>query len=244
FVNTLVLHSDLSGNPSFKELLRGVRETTLEAYAHQDVPFEKLVEELHPHRNLGASPLFQVMFVFQNNADQPLEFDGLGINPIRIENENAKFDLTLTLSERGGQLLGTLNYNTELFDASTIQRMTGHLKTLLEGIVANPEQRIDKLPVLTAAEKHQLLVEWNDTKSEYPRNKCIHELFEAQVEKIPDSIALVFEPQQLSYRQLNDRANQLANYLKKLGIGAESHVGICMERSFDLIVGLLGILKA
>jgi amino acid adenylation domain-containing protein len=244
FVNTLVLRSDLSGNPPFTELLREIRETTLEAYAHQDVPFEKLVEELHRDRNLGVSPLFQVMFVFQNNADRPLEFEGLSINPIRIESENAKFDLTLTLSEKGGQLRGTLNYNTDLFDRSTIQRMTAHLRTLLEGIVANPDQRIGKLPLLTAAEKHQLLVEWNDTKSDYRKNKCIQEVFEAQVEKTPDSIALVFESRQLSYRQLNDRANQLANHLKKLGIGAESHVGICMERSFDLIVGLLGILKA
>ena len=238
FVNTLVLRADLSGNLSFTELLREVRETTLEAYTHQDVPFEKLVEELHPDRNLGASPLFQVMFVFQNNADQPLEFDGLAVNPIGVESQNAKFDLTLTLSERGGQLSGGLNYNTDLFDESTIQRMTGHLKTLLEGIVANPEQRISKLSMLTAVEKHQLLVEWNDAKSEYRKNQCIHELFEAQVQKTPDSIALVFESRQLSFRELNDRANQLANYLKKLGIGAESHVGICMERSLELIIGL------
>ena len=128
FVNTLVLRADLSGNLSFTELLRQVRETTLEAYTHQDVPFEKLVEELHPDRNLGASPLFQVMFVFQNNADQPLEFDGLAVNPIGVESQNAKFDLTLTLSERGGQLSGGLNYNTDLFDESTIQRMTGHFQ--------------------------------------------------------------------------------------------------------------------
>ena len=148
------------------------------------------------------------------------------------------------MSEKDGTLRGSLNYNTDLFDASTIERMLGHYKTLLEGIVANPEQRISELPLLTEAEKHQLLVEWNDTKRDYPKEKCIHELFETQVEKTPDAIALVFEDQQLTYRELNNRANQLAHYLKKLGVGPEVLVGICVERSVEMVVGLLGILKA
>ena len=221
FVNTLVLRADLSNNPTFKELLRQVRETTLEAYTHQDLPFEKLVEELHPERNPSISPLFQVMFILQNNAEQPLEFKHLTVNPIRTGSQVAKFDLSLTMSERDGALRAVLNYNTDLFDSSTIERMLGHFQILLEGIVANPEQRISELPLLTDAEKHQLLVEWNDTKTDYPKDKCIHQLFEEQVEKTPDAIAVVFEDQRLTYRELNQRANQLAHHLQKLGVGPE-----------------------
>ena len=244
FVNTLVLRADLSNNPPFKELLRKVRETALEAYSHQDLPFEKLVEELHPDRHLSNSPLFQVMFVFQNTADRPLEFEQLLLNPIRTTSHSAKFDLTLSVSETNGTLRGSLNYNMGLFDGSTIERMLVSYKTLLEGIVADPEQCISELPLVSEAEKHQLLVDWNDTETDYPKDKCIHELFETQVEKTPDTIALVFEDQQLTYRELNNRANQLARYLKKLGVGPEVLVGICVERSIEMVVGLLGILKA
>ena len=252
FVNTLVLRADLSNNPTFKELLRQVRETALEAYSHQDIPFEKLVEDLHPERHLSNSPLFQVMFVFQNNADQPLAFEQLLVNPIRTPSHSAKFDLTLSMSEKDGKLRGSLNYNTDLFDASTIERMIGHFQTLLEGIVASPEQRITELPLLTEAERHQLLVEWNDTKSDYPKDKCIHQLFEEQVEKTPDAIALVFpstgsgrgEDQQLTYRELNERANQAAHYLVTQGLKPGTLVGVYLERSLEVSVALLGILKA
>jgi len=244
FVNTLVLRTDLSANPTVTELLRQVRETTLDAYSHQDLPFEKLVEELNPERNLSHSPLFQVMFAFQNNADQPLEFEGLTVQPIRAASDIAKFDLTLTLSEKKGTLGGSLNYNTDLFDASTIERMLGHFQNLLEGIVANPERRISELPLLSAAEKHQLLVEWNDTKHEYPKEKCVHELFEEQAERTPDAIAVIFEDQQLTYRELNNRANQLAHYLQKHDVGPDMLVGNCTGRSIEMVVGLLGILKA
>ena len=244
FVNTLVLRADLSNNPTFKELLRQVRETTLEAYTHQDLPFEKLVEELHPERNPSISPLFQVMFILQNNTEQPLEFKHLTVNPIRRGSQVAKFDLSLTMSERDGTLRAVLNYNTDLFDSSTIERMLGHFQILLEGIVANPEQPISGLPLLTDPEKHQLLVEWNDTKTDYPKDKCIHQLFEEQVEKTPNAIAVVFEDQQLTYRELNARANQLAHYLTTEGAQSGTAVGVYLERSIELAIALLAVLKA
>ena len=244
FVNTLVLRTNFYGNPSFKELLARVREMALDAYAHQDLPFEKLVEELQPERSLSHSPLFQVMFVLQNAPSTALTFEGLSASPVRIGAETAKFDLTLSMSETVEGLRGSLQYSTDLFDGATIARMSGHLQTLLEGIAANPDQRISQLPILTQAEKHQLLVEWNDTQRSYPGDKCIHELFEMQVEKTPDAVAVTFEDQQLTYREFNARANQLAHYLQQLGVGPEVLVGICMERSLEMVVALLGILKS
>ena len=239
-----MLRSDLSGNPTFRELLGRVRKTALDAYEHQDLPFEKLVEELQPERSLSYSPLFQVMFVLQNAPSTGLELEGLSVSRLRVGAETAKFDLTLSMHETVDGLSGSLQYNTDLFDDATITRMLGHLQRLLEGVVAKPDERIGYLPILSEAEERQLLIEWNDTKTDYPRDKCIHGLFETQVEKTPDAIALVFEDQQLTYRELNTRANQLARYLQKLGVGPEVRVAICMERSIDMIVGLLGILKA
>ena len=244
FVNTLVLRTDLSDTPTFRELLQRVRKTALEAYEHQDLPFEKLVEELQPERSLSHSPLFQVMFVLQNAPSTALTFEGLSASPVRIGAETAKFDLTLSMSETVEGLRGSLQYSTDLFDGATIARMSGHLQTLLEGIAANPDQRISQLPILTQAEEHQLLVEWNDTQRSYPSDKCIHELFEMQVEKTPDAVAVTFEDQQLTYRELNIKANQLAHHLRKLGVGPEVLVGVCMERSLEMVVALLGILKS
>jgi amino acid adenylation domain-containing protein len=244
FVNTLVLRTDHSGNPTFRELLHRVRETALEAYAHQDLPFEKLVEELRPDRDLSRSPVFQAMFVLQNAPARELSFEGFTVSPVRVAGETAKFDLTLSLNEGTPGLRGVLQYNTDLFDEATITRMLGHFQTLLEGIVANPEQRIGELPLLTEPEKDQLLVEWNETKADYPKDKCIHELFETQVEKTPDAVALVFEDQKLTYQELNNRANQLAHYLQKLGVGSEVLVGICVERSLEMVIALLGVIKA
>src|SRR3990172_6881802 len=238
------MRTDLSGNPSFRELLGRVREAALGAYNHQDLPFEKLVEELHPKRDLSRNPLFQVMFVLENAPRQALELSGLTLNPLEVGSGTAKFDLTLSIVEGAEGLRGILEYNSDLFNTDTITRMLGHFQTLLEGIVANPEQRISDLPLLTEAERQQLLVEWNDTKRDYPQDKCIHELFEAQVERTPEAIAVVFEDQQLTYSELNARANQLAHYLRALGVGPEVLVGICMERSLEMVVGLLGILKA
>src|SRR5262249_33336145 len=244
FVNTLVLRTDLSEKPTFKELLQRVRNVCLEAYAHQDLPFEKLVEELRPERDLSRNPLFQVMFVLQNTPRPLPQTAALSIERVDILPATSLFDLSLYLRERDGKLIGFFEYNTDLFEHSTIERMTGHFETLLKGIVADPEQPISTLPLLTEAERHQLLVEWNDTTADYPKDSCIHELFEAQVDRTPEAIAVQFEGKQLTYRQLNSLANQLARYLRGLGVGPEKLVGICVERSLEMVVGLLGILKA
>ena len=244
FVNTLVLRSNLAGNPKFREFLDAVREMALGAYAHQDLPFEKLVEELHPERNLSYSPLFQVMFALQNASAALRDFAGLTLRPFAMEVDTAKFDLTLSMREEAGRLRGSLQYSTALFDDATIERMLGHFKVLLEAIVADPEGRVSELPLLSEAERYQLLVEWNDTKTDYPKDKCIHQLFEEQTERTPEAVAVVFEEQQLTYRELNNRANQLAHYLQKLGVGPEVLVGVSVERSIEMVVGLLGILKA
>jgi surfactin family lipopeptide synthetase A len=243
FVNTLVMRTQFGGDPTFVELLDRVRDNTLDAQEHQDLPFEKLVEELHPERSLSYTPLFQVMFVLQNPAVS-LVLPDLTITPFVVEDVNAKFDLTLSVTETEAGLRAEFIYNTDLFDADRIDRMTGHFQILLSGIVTNPQARVAQLPLLTGMELEQLLYEWNDTETEYPQDKCIHELFVAQVERTPDAIAVVFEAQRLTYRELNDRANQLAHYLQTLGVKPEVMVGICVERSVEMIVGLLGILKA
>ena len=244
FVNTLVLRADLSGNPSFRELLSRVKDTCVAADANQDLPFEKLVQELQPERDLSRNPLFQVMFVLQNATSPFSGIPGLRIEPIELETSRSPFDLSLFLREREGKYIGYIEYSTDLFDRDRIERMAGHFQTLLEAIVADPDQSIATLPILTEAERHQILVEWNDTAADYPKDKCIHELFEEQVERTPDAIALEFEDEQVTYRELNRRANQLAHYLISLGIGPEKLVGICVERSIEMVVGLLGILKA
>jgi amino acid adenylation domain-containing protein len=252
FINTLVLRGDLSGNPSFRELLGRARITALDAYEHQDLPFEKIIEELNPERNLSRSPLFQVMFALQNAPKTTLALTDLRVRPVDIERETAKFDLTLLMEETAGSLTAILEYNTDLFEHDTIGRMLAYFQTLLQGIVANPEQRISELPILTQAERRRLLVEWNDTKRDYPKEKCVHELFEAQAERTPDAVAVVFpstgsgqsEKRQLTYKELNRRANRLAHYLRELGVQPETRVGIYLERSLEMIVGLLAILKA
>lgn len=243
FVNTLVLRTNLSDNPTFRELLGRVREVTLGAYEHQDLPFDLLVEELKPQRDLSHTPLFQVMFVLQNAPMSAVELSGLTLQALQSETSTAKFDLTLLMEETESGIRGALEYNTDLFDAATIARMAKHLQTLLAGIVANPDQQMAQLPLLTANEQHQLLT-WNQTLAEYSLNQCIHELFEQQVEKTPDVVAVVFEDQQLTYQQLNTKANQLAHHLQKLGVAPDVLVGICIERSLEMVVGLLGILKA
>ncbi len=246
FVNNLVLRTNMSGNPSFRELLSRVRKVVLDACAHQDIPFEKLVEELEVERNLTTTPLFQVMFIMLNASppshklEQPDQKVG---PPILQNNMTSKFDLTLYLEE-AEELIGTFEYNTDLFDASTIKRMAGHFLCLLEGIVNDPEQRLSELPILTQGERQQLLVQWNATEMEYPRELCFPHLFETQAAKSPDVVALVFENQRLTYGELNSRANQLARYLRKLGVGPDSLVGICTERSLEMMIGLLAVLKA
>ncbi|MFN6461921.1 MAG: non-ribosomal peptide synthetase [Nostoc sp. DedVER02] len=244
FVNSLVLRTDFSGNPTFQELLNRVREVTLGAYTHQDLPFEKLVEELHPERDLSRHPLFQVVFSLQNTPIEALELPGLKLSLFDFDSKIAKIDLEFHLWRDLETLKGEVVYSTDLFDRSTITRMLGHYQILLEGIVVNPKQRLSDLPLLTKEERQQLLIDWNNTKKNYSDNKCFHQLFEAQVEKNPDAIAIGFGNQQLSYKELNIRSNQLAHYLRKIGVTIESLVGICIERSPKMIIGLLAILKA
>ena len=244
FINTLVLRTDLSGNPTFRELLIRVREVALGAYTHQEVPFEKLIEDLNLERSLSFTPLFQVMFVLQNTPESELKLLGSTVSPITIKRETALFDLFFSLAERDEGLYGTLSYRTDLFDRATINRMIGRFDVLLHAIVADPDQPISSLPLLMETEKHQLLVDWNDTKKDYRKDTCLHQLFEEQVERTPDAVAVIFKHQQLTYRELNAQANQLAHYLRKLGVRPEVLVGICMERSLEMVVGLLGILKA
>ena len=244
FVNSLVLRINLKGNPSFAELLDQVRQVALGAYAHQDLPFEQLVEALQPERSLSHSPLFQVMFILQNAPMGKLELPGLTLTPFDMENVTAKFDLTLAITETKQGLIGTLEYNSDLFDRATITRMARHFQILLAAIAINQRQRISDLPLLSTPERRQLLVEWNDTESEYSQSQCIHQLFEAQVEQTPLAVAVSFKEQKLTYQELNARANQLAHYLQAMGVGAEVLVGICVERSIEMVVGLLSILKA
>ena len=260
FVNTLVLRTYLGDNPSFRQLLLRVQEVTSRAFDHQDLPFEKLVEEMQPERSLSHTPLFQVMFVLQNAPMPPLELPELILNPVMVDSKTAKVDLSLSMTDTQQGLMGNLEYNTDLFEAATIKRMVGHFQTMLESIVVNPDQNLSDLPILTETERQTLLVTWNSTQTENLQDLCIHELFEAQVEQTPDAVAVVFEGQQLTYWELNDKANQLAHHLRSLGVRPEVLVGICVERSsfalaslkekmlpeasLLMIVGLLGILKA
>jgi amino acid adenylation domain-containing protein len=244
FANTLVLRTDLSGNPSFRELLARVRKTALDAYTHQDVPFEKLVEELGPERDMSRNPLFQVMFVLQNVPDAALEMEGLKVNSVALESHSAKFDLTLSVRESAQGFQTNWEYASDLFDGVTVKRMAQHFERLLEAVVADPDQSIGALALLTESERTQLLVEWNDTAADYPKDRSIHELFEAQAAQTPDKTALVCDEQQLTYVELNQRANELAHYLKEAGVGPGDLVGVCLGRGLDSIVALLGILKA
>jgi len=292
FVNMLVMRTDLSGDPPFSEAVKRVLDVCLEGYAHQDLPFEKLVEELQPERDL-RNPLFQVSFQLFSSTDaveeespeeESLEEDSNDVEEeesaaenstdvveefsreedaeekdseeedsadsealagwIEVERGTANIDLALDLGEGPDGIVGRVEYSTDLFDAATIQRMLQHFKMLLEAVVANPEQRISELPLLTEAESHQLLFEWNSTASTYPKDKCIHQLFEAQAEQNREAIAVVFQDEKLTYGELNRRANQLAHYLRRLGVKPDTFVGICVERSLDMMVALLGILKA
>ena len=243
FVNPLVLRTQIQENKTFDELLKQVKQTALEAYAHQNIPFEYLLEQLNSSRSLSYSPLFQVMFILQ---EAPLEeFDLAGLKASFLEQETAiaKFDLTLSITEVNEVLLCDWEYNTDLFRPNTISLLAEHFRVLLEGIINNPKQVISQLPLLTETEKKQLM-DWNQTQTEYPNEKTLVDLFQTQVSIYPENVALIFEEQQLTYLELNTRANQLAHYLMRLGVGVETLVGICVERSLEMVIGLLGILKA
>ncbi len=246
FVNQLVLRCDLSGDPTFRELLRRVREVCLGAYGHQDLPFEKLVEELQPERSLSHQPLFQVGFALQNAPMPELTVADLTLRPLDIDTGTAKFDLSLYLTETPAGLAGSFEYSTDLFDATTIARMIRQLQTLLEGIALDPGRPLSALPLLPDEERRQVLHEWNATRVEYPQDRAVHQLFEAQAERTPNDVAVMFNSQfsYVTYRELNGRANQLAHHLRALGVGPEARVGICLDRSLELVVALLAVLKA
>lgn len=244
FVNTLVLRNNLSGNPSFRELLHRVREVTLNAYAHQDLPFEMLVEELQPERDLSRNPLYEVMFVLQNTPTSVQSVSGLTLRTLQFDSGTAQLDIFLSMSESQEGLTGFLEYNTDIFEDATITRFINNFQALLERIVANPEQCISELSPLSPQEQEQLLFECNQTSADYPQDTSLHQLFEQQVELYPDALALISETEQLTYRQLNQRVNQLAHYLQKQGVTEETLVAICLERSIEMIVGILAVLKA
>jgi amino acid adenylation domain-containing protein len=243
FMNTLALRTDLSDNPTFRELLEREREVALGAYDHQEIPFEKLLEELAPERDRSRSPLIQVMFLLDTPASPP-KLRGLEVSSLEVDTGAAKYDLILALSEGPDELKGKIEYNTDLFDAATITRFLGHFEALLASIAEEPERRILDLGILRAEARKQLLEGFNQTRAPFPRDRCVHQLVEAQAARTPDAVAVVFEGREISYRELDRRSNQLAHYLKKQGVGPEVLVGIAVSRSVEMVVGLLGILKA
>ncbi|RKG80159.1 amino acid adenylation domain-containing protein [Corallococcus exercitus] len=244
FINTLVLRTRIPQGSSFRELLQRVRETTLGAYAHQDIPFEKLVEELKPERNLAHSPLFQVWFVLNQPEPRARSVSGLSLRPLEMDLGLSKFDLTLFLSDTPEGIAGSFEYNTDLFDRTTIARLGDHLRLLLETVVADPSARLARQELLTPAERQHLLRDWNEARRELPEVPLVHRLFEAQVARTPDATALCSGEESLTYAQLNARANQLARHLRRVGVGAEVLVALCLERSPDFVVALLATLKA
>ena len=243
FVNTLVFRGRLQDDETFLAFLVQVRQTALEAYAHQDLPFERLVEALHPDRTLSRPPLFQVMLALQNAPVEALSLPGLELRPLALGNAAPQFDLTLTLSENEGGLAGLVEYDVELFDRPTMARLIRRFEALLESVATRPEQALADLPCLTDSEHHQLLCEWNDTAARAPQS-CLHEIFAEQAARTPEAVAAIAGGEGITYRELDRKANRLAHHLRRLGVGPEVRVGLSMERSLDLLVGLLGILKA
>ncbi|MEA2693615.1 MAG: hypothetical protein QOJ16_3002, partial [Acidobacteriota bacterium] len=246
FVNTLVLRGELAGDPSFRELLARVRETTLGAFAHPDLPFERLVEELQPERDLRHSPLFQVLFAFQSLPEETRGDSDLRARALPVDSGTSLFELTLSLEETPRRLAGSIEYNTDLFDRSRMARLAGHLQVLLAALASDPDQRLSELPLLNRAERCQLLGEWNDTAA-MPTSSpgdCLHQLFEAATEREPDARAVVTLAGALTRGELEERSNRLAHHLRRLGVGPEVPVGICLPRSLGMVTALLAVLKA
>jgi amino acid adenylation domain-containing protein/FkbM family methyltransferase len=244
FVNALVMRTEVRAEEDFRELLKRVREVCLGGYAHQDVPFEKLVEELNPERSLSYSPLFQVSFSLNNAGREALELSELTPRSMGVNRETAKFDLTLSMLEGATRLVGAMEYNTDLFDEATIARMISHFQQLLQSIVAHPDMVISRLPLLSEEETAQQLIAWNETAVAYPHDLTLHQLFEEQAAATPAAVALISDAEQIGYGELNERANQLAHYLRELGVGPEQLIGVCCERSIEMMVAVLGVLKA
>ena len=240
------LRTDLSGNPTVEDLVKRVQRGVLEVNEHRSVPFDKVVNTLQPTRDLSRSPLFQVMLIWKdrNVQMQFMELDGLSAIYLPAHPKSSKVDLTFWMTDVGDDLWVEVEYCTDLFAAEMIERMVGHFRVLLQGIVRNPRQRLGEIPLLTAAERQQLLVDWNNTAVQHPYEKCVHQLFEDQAARTPNRVAVAFEGQELTYRELNERANQLANHLRSLGVEPETLVGLCLDRSLELVIGILGILKA
>jgi iturin family lipopeptide synthetase A len=244
FVNMLVLRTDLSGNPSLRDLVVRVRKTALDAYANQDIPFEQLVEELHPARDTSHAPFFQVSFELHNAPLPTLELPALSLTPLQIETATTKYDLMLEMMDTDAGLQGWLTYNTDLFDAPTMTRLISHFQTILAGLVADPTQRLSTVAMLTPSERHQLLVEWNATAYNYPRTQCFHQLFEAQVAHTPDAVAVSVGVTHLTYHQLNQQANIVAHQLRILGIGPDTIVALLAPRGISFLITILAIFKA
>ncbi|MBT8407959.1 MAG: AMP-binding protein, partial [Deltaproteobacteria bacterium] len=244
FVNSLAMRTDLSGNPTFRELIRRVKKVALGAYEHQDLPFEKLVEELNPERDMSHTPLFQVMINMTNVRDTAFELHNLSAERLPSVESQSKFDFTLYATEIASGIRLRLDYNTDLFGSWRMAQMLKQYQILLESIVSDSDQRISEPSLLTEAERHQILLDWNATQQDYSSEKTLVHLFEEQVERSPDSIAVIYEDLNLTYKELNQRANQLAHHLSSVGVGPETNVGLCVERSFEMVVGILGILKA
>ena len=244
FVNSLALCTDVSGNPTFRELLRRVKKVALDGYANQDLPFERLVEELNPVRDVSQTPIFQVMFGLQNAPRTAPQFNNLAVSRVAVDTHTAKFDLTLLMTETADGLSGWVEYSAELFDGSTIERLQQHFENLLTSITLHPDGRIANLPFMTSQERRQILVDWNATETAFPRDRCIQELFEEQARSLPRAVAVVFADREITYGELNGKANRLARYLRRQGVGPDVIVGLATERSVEMIVGLLAILKA
>jgi amino acid adenylation domain-containing protein len=245
FLNTLALRTDLSGNPTFRQLLRQVQAVTLGAHEHQDLPFELLIETLSTERNISYAPVFQVLFLYQNKSLENLNQRDLSLTPIDIHSGTAKFDLALSVVEgTNGHLTASLEYNTDLFNAQTITWMLAHFETLLAAIVSDPEQHLHDLNLLAEAEQEQILFKWNATQTEFTETPCLHKLFEEQAARTPEAVALMFGSDSLTYQQLNERANQLAHHLRSLGVGTESVVALLMDRSLEMVISLFAVLKA
>ncbi|HFB67606.1 MAG TPA: amino acid adenylation domain-containing protein, partial [Calditrichae bacterium] len=244
FINTLVLRTDLSNNPTFRELLQRVKNVTLEAYQHQDIPFEMIVDSLQLDRDMSHTPLFQVMFILQNAPVKAHALPGVQLEQIHVDMGTSTFDLTFSISQSVRGMSVSVEYNTDLFDASTIQRMLSHYHTLLQSVVENPDERIGLLNILPEEERRKVLIEWNATEEPRPENLCAHHLFEYRVLENPDAVAVAYLGQYLSYAELNQRANQLAHYLIRAGVRPEVKVGICMDKSLEMIVSVLGVMKA
>jgi amino acid adenylation domain-containing protein/thioester reductase-like protein len=244
FVNTVVLRTKLTGNPNFREILNQVRQVATDAHNYQDIPYNQVVEVLNPQRNLSYNPVFQILFDLQHSLTDKLQLPGLTLQPFLGEHSTSKFDLSLIIEDRGTELIGAWEYSSDLFTQETISRITENFQTLLNGIVNNPETPINQLPIISAFEQQQILEKWNNTQQDYPESFCIHELLTQQVIKTPDAIAVKFGNQQLTYTQLNQKANQLANYLQNCGVTSEVLVGLYLERSLDILIAILAILKA